>query len=191
MSLEAVLACTTARWLPRLGDPSVMGWVTVACYAAAAFLCLLTALRRKGAGERPFWWGLALLMAALAFNKQLDLQSALTAAGRCVSQMQGWYDARRPVQLLFVVALLGVGGAGAVALFWRMRRHLAATWLALLGLCFVLTFVAVRAIGFHHIDLLINLRVQGIRMNWVLELTGIALIALNALWLLQRGRQRG
>ncbi|MCK7468705.1 MAG: phospholipase B family protein [Desulfosudis oleivorans] len=42
------------RWRPRIGDPSVMGWLTVAGYAAAAALCFMIAYRaRAGVGSRP------------------------------------------------------------------------------------------------------------------------------------------
>ena len=46
---------------------------------------------------------------------------------------------------------------------------------------FLLTFIVVRAISFHHFDLFLKARVGGLKMNWVLELGGIALVALAAL----------
>jgi hypothetical protein len=44
----------------------------------------------------------------------------------------------------------------------------------------------VRAVGFHHFDEVINFRVNDVRMNWVLELSGLVLISVNAIWLLFR-----
>jgi hypothetical protein len=44
---------------------------------------------------------------------------------------------------------------------------------------FLVTFVAVRAASFHHIDRWLGYGV--VRLNWVLELGGIALVALSAL----------
>jgi hypothetical protein len=186
LSFDAVLACASERWWPRMGDPTVMGWVTVASYVLGAVLCMILARRRSIPGGRLFWGVLALLLVALAVNKQLDLQSAATAIARCVAQLQGWYEARRPFQFRVVVALLAIGAIAAAMLFWRMRRHLLHIWLALLGICFVASFVAVRAIGFTHVDRLINLRIEPVRMNWVLELSGILMITLNALWLMRR-----
>ncbi|MDB5657901.1 MAG: isopropylmalate isomerase large subunit [Cypionkella sp.] len=45
-------------------------------------------------------------MLILAVNKQLDLQSALAATGRCIAQFQGWYRARRDVQHHVIEVLL-------------------------------------------------------------------------------------
>lgn len=192
LSLDALSGCVFARWSPAPGDPSAMGWATVAAYGLAAVLCLLVALRRRETGEGPFWGLLCVLLAALAVNKELDVQSALTALGRCVAQIQGWYGARRDVQLGFVLAIVTVGVAALAWVAWRLRRNLPATWLALLGMFCVMTFVAVRAVGFHHVDELINLRLHDVRMNALLELTGIVLIAANALLLLlsRRGPKR-
>jgi hypothetical protein len=46
------------------------------------------------------------------------------------------------------------------------------------GLGFLMTFVAVRAASFHHVDQW--LRHGVVRLNWALELGGIALIAFSA-----------
>jgi len=162
-----------------------MGWFTVVAYAVVATLCLPVGWRRTGR-ERAFWIVLSVILYALAVNKQLDLQSAFTAAGRCMAKAEGWYDRRKIFQLEFVVAI----GAAAIALtaflFWWMRGHLARSWLALLGTGALLAFVFIRAAGFHHVDHLIDVRISGIRMNWVFELGGIATIGANAAFLLAR-----
>ena len=182
MDQLAILHCVTERWAPGIGDPGVMGWATVAAYAVAAVL----ALRRAsgpvaGPAERRFW---AVAMAGLAFlavNKQLDLQSLLTAAGRCTAQLQGWYDMRRTVQLDFIVTLAAAALLGGLVTLWLMRGTLARTWLAILGLVWIIGFVLVRAVGFHHVDEMIGLRVAGMRLNWVFELGGIGLFALGTM----------
>ncbi len=125
-------------------------------------------------------------MAALAVNKQLDLQSALTAMGRCVAQGQGWYDARRGVQALFTLAVGAVSLVGLVLLAATMRRHLARSWAALIGAGFVAGFVLVRAASWAHVGALLNVPVGGMRMNHVLENAGPLLVASNALVLLWR-----
>jgi hypothetical protein len=48
------------------------------------------------------------------------------------------------------------------------------------GLFLLLTFIVVRAISFHHVDEFIKVRVAGVRMNWLLELSGILLVMLAA-----------
>jgi len=60
---------------------------------------------------------------------------------------------------------------------------------ALLSFAFVCGFVAVRAVELHHVDLLINHGFVGVKMNGLLELMGLALIAVNAVYLLFRRRR--
>lgn len=186
LDIHEILTCAGARWSPGIGDPTLYGWATVGVFAVAALLCALLAASPEGRPERALWIALALLMAALAVNKQLDLQSALTAAGRCVSQDQGWYDARRGVQALFTLAVGAASLAGLVLLAVAMRRHLARTWAALLGAGFVAGFVLVRAVSWGHVGAILDLPVGGMRMNHVFENAGPLLVALNALALLWR-----
>jgi hypothetical protein len=50
--------------------------------------------------------------------------------------------------------------------------------LAFVGLFFLLSFIVVRAASFHHFDQLIKSKVFNAKMNWVLEVGGISLVAL-------------
>ena len=193
--VRAVVDCALARWSPEIGDPTVMGWITVAAYAVAAALAAATALagrfpeaRRRV--ERGFWIAMAVGLAALAVNKQFDLQSALTAVGRCVAQLDGWYARRRAVQMVFIALL--AGGVVLIALVGLvlLRHSLARLWLALLGAATLAGFVLIRAVGFHHMDAVIGLQVAGWRLNWVFELGGIALVCLGALWAIAAGSGR-
>lgn len=182
--------CANRRWSPQIGDPTLAGWATVAAYGLCCLLALLLLRRRLKPMERLFWALMSALMLALAINKQLDLQSLLTAMGRCISQHQGWYDERRAVQIGFIKVLLGVTITILLLGFWLMRKHLRRNGLALLGLGLVAGFVAVRAIGFHHFDAFINSRTfLDLRFNFVLEISGLILIAINALALLSGPRR--
>ncbi len=85
-------SCALERWSPRIGDPSLMGWLTVGVYLLAGLVALwvLASARFPAATrgrERLFWLFVALILFFLAINKQLDLQSYLTAVGRCVAQI--------------------------------------------------------------------------------------------------------
>ena len=184
-----VWPCFQNSWSPTIGDPTVMGWVTVAAYAFAAFLTARLAFGVAGRPERFFWLMLFVVLMFLTINKQLDLQSALTALARCMAKVQGWYEARRGVQTGFILALLGASAVFLLILAVGMWRHLRRTWMAVLGLVFLTGFVAIRAVGFHHFDVLIKSDVAGIRINWLLELGGIALILANAVALLFISRQ--
>ncbi|WP_299965164.1 isopropylmalate isomerase [uncultured Roseobacter sp.] len=178
-----LLSCVQERWQPQIGDPSLIGWVTVGIYVVVALALLRTA--RQGAfpsetvyRERWLWLGLLILVLFLAINKQLDLQSALTATGRCTAKLQGWYSMRWDVQRGFILAL-AVSAAGAcVILFYVMRNTLRRTGMALLGTAFVFGFILIRAADFHHMDQIIDLKISSALMNWVLELTGLMLILL-------------
>ena len=180
-----LLSCISARWSPEIGDPTIMGWVTVACYFVAGVVAALVFSRQSGR-QRVFWLALAVILFALTINKQLDLQSALTAAGRCMAKLQGWYAERKTFQIKFILWIIGASVGTMIFLTWVMRRDLAQMWLALAGLLFLLTFVAIRAAGFHHFDQFIGYKIGSVRMNWILELGGIAMIAANGLYLLLR-----
>ena len=190
IDLASLQSCVFDRWSPSLGDPTVAGWLTVAAYAACAVLAALV-LQRRVAGRAPlFWLLICLAMAFLAVNKQLDLQSLLTAIGRCVARLQGWYGERRAFQRHFIEGLLVVIALMLALGLYLLRRDLRRNGLALLGLVVVAGFVAIRAVGFHHVDAMLNLRVQNLRYNVIFELSGLTLIALNALWLLRRKGRR-
>lgn len=179
---DNILACIADRWFPTIGDPHLMGWLTVAFYALTAVLATRVLTSGAVAGRVRLFWGLvALAMAFLAVNKQLDLQSALTALGRCIALRDGWYDDRGPFQRRILLGL----GLGALAVLtaglYVLRRDLRRNLAALAGLSFVAGFVMMRAVGYHGFDALINAQVEGVRMNWVLEWAGLVLIAWNAI----------
>jgi cytochrome bd-type quinol oxidase subunit 2 len=174
-------------WRPGIGDPSVMGWVTVAAYAAAAGLCFVAARHvqvdsqaRHGRRERRLWIGVAVFMALLCVNKQLDLQTLLTKIGRELAVRGGWYEHRRPVQFLFVLAIAAVAIAAFIWVGRKTRSILKERRLLLVGLCFMLSFIIIRASSFHHVAVILEAEIWGIRLNWLLELGGIAMIAVSA-----------
>ena len=181
--LSTIAACVGERWSLQIGDPTVAGWGTVAAYTVCAVLSGMALMRAQDSREQNFWRLVALAMLCLGVNKQLDLQSMLTAAGRCLSQLQGWYEQRRVFQLDFIIGLLMVAGLLLALTVWLMRGHLRRTGPAVLGLSFVTAFVAVRAVGFHHVDTLIDSRLLllDIRYNVLFELSGLVLIAANAI----------
>lgn len=181
-------------WRPGIGDPTLMGWVTVVAYFGAALLCFREALAVKtnpaNRDKRLFWWTLTVLLVFLGFNKQLDLQTLLTLTGRRIAIAQGWYESRRAVQLIFV-ALIGAAGLLSVWLMTRLVRKHPELRLALVGFVALLAFVVIRAASFHHVDQLINFHFAGVRMNWVLELGAITLVSMGAWKAGMRARNDG
>lgn len=179
------------RWHPRLGDPTIGGWLTVAAYLVVAILCARVCFRparlRGSSGmlsarERVCWLGVAALMAFLCINKQLDLQSFMTQVGRDIARAEGWYENRRAVQRVFVLSVAAVGGVVGLAAMWytwRARNNWAR--LAAVGIVLLLTFIVVRAASFHHFEVITDTRYFGLRGNWIMELTPIMLIGWAAL----------
>lgn len=175
------------RWRPGMGDASLMGWFTVAAYAAAAVFCWIAARHSElvdndalGRKYRLVWSGVALLMTLLCVNKQLDLQSLFTDLGRVLARSQGWYGERRAVQKFFVLAMTAVSCAAFAFVVWKTHSVLPESTLLLFGLSFLLTFIVVRAASLHHFDMFLKSNAWGIRANWALELGGIGLVAFSA-----------
>ena len=186
--LTQLAATRGHRWELGIGDPSVYGWATVAAYLLAALLCLVAwrSVPRVNPGRgrkrlRLFLAATALIMLALAVNKQLDLQTLITQTGKDLSRRQGWYAQRREVQRLFVFAVTGLGVVGVLVGMVILRGLWQRAGLVLLGLCVTLSFVVIRAASFHRVDHLIGTELAGVRINVILELTGITLVALGAL----------
>ncbi|MBL3568909.1 isopropylmalate isomerase [Rhodovulum visakhapatnamense] len=185
--MQDIYSCVFGTWRPGIGDPTWQGWTTVAVYLAVAALALRAARTAafpepSARRERVFWNLVALALLLLAINKQLDLQSALTATGRCLARLQGWYAERRAVQTEFIVAIGALSLLVLLGLLWLLRGTLRRSAAAIVGLCFVSAFVLIRAAGFHHFDHLLGMpTLLSVRTNMVLELTGPLLIALGSL----------
>jgi hypothetical protein len=183
-------------WRPGIGDPTLLGWATVIAYLAAALACWRAA---AAAGERtptprrekrlpPFWSRLGVILVFLGVNKQLDLQSALTALGRHLAHEQGWYDQRQDFQTVFIIIVAASGCAALAWLAWMVRQASRGRLLAMIGLIVVLTFILIRAFSFHHVDRLLGVTFVGLKANWILELGGIGCVGLGALWSRRAGR---
>jgi len=169
------------RWEPGIGDPTIIGWVTVAAYGSAMVLCYLSSRKLPPGPHRQFWFYMTVIMALLGLNKQLDLQTWFTQTGRDLALENGWYERRRLVQVIFIAWLVLVG---LVTMSWLKNwlRHLDRyARRAAVGLVLLVVFVIIRATSFHHVDRMLGLTLEGLRVNALLELTGIGLIALAAL----------
>ena len=166
-----------------IGDPTFLGWFTTACYFAGPSRLSVMRARRCRLGvnssrEMKLWIGLAALLLLLGFNKQLDLQTLFTQYARDLAKSQGWYEQRRTVQEWFIAGIAVSGLAGLCMSVVLFRGCLHRNVLALVGVCFLVCFVVVRAASFHRVDALLAWRVHSIPMNGILELSGIGCIIL-------------
>ena len=188
-----MVSCLFEYWTPGIGDKSVIGWLTVFVYLTAAVLAFsrardaYSAIMPAPGALKNFWLVLAGLLLLLAINKQLDLQSAVTALGRCMADAQGWYDDRQRVQLFFVGAIAVIGALSFVTALYFLRRHLRQQWMVVAGLFLLASFVIMRASSFHLMDALINARILGVKINWIMELGALALV-IAGIW---RGKSHG
>jgi hypothetical protein len=186
LELIVLAEVVDGRWRPGIGDPTFLGWVTVAAYLVAALASFRAAWREPRSKDlspaRPatFWLVLCGLLLALAINKQLDLQSLLTQIARDLLRSLDLYRERRMLQVGFIAIVALACAGAAAAFFWAARRMLPGRWLALLGTTFILGFVVVRAASFHHVDAFLAARIGGMKWNWLLELTGIIAVAISA-----------
>jgi hypothetical protein len=172
---------------PRIGDPTFVGWLTTVLYFVTSISCWILARKVELAGnhhsnERLAWLFIAVLFLALGTNKQLDLQTALTEAGRVIAHLQGWYEQRESVQTVFIGLVATICVITAFTLLIWMRRAPIPTWLALIGTILVLGFVLIRSASFHHIDRFIGESILGLRWNWLIEIGGISLVFIASQW---------
>ena len=204
------------HWSPGIGDPTPVGWLTVAAYFFTSWMCLRAFMSEKSGPARPYlpsiaallrvlwkhfphpplvaqragmWLSLAALLTILGINKQLDFQTLLTDIARIVAKSQGWYEERRGVQVLFILGILAIGLWIGFRLFQLARGPLIDFRLALFGIIVLLGFVVARAASFHHMDDLLNDDPAGVRLNWIFELTGIGIVFVAARRRLKRASQ--
>lgn len=169
------------RWSPGIGDPTLIGWLTVVAYLAIAIQCARNAVvARQIPRDALVWTAITLIMIFLGVNKQLDLQTWLTQTLRDAAMRGGWYQSRRPLQVAFIAVLVA---ASAVAC-WSALRMRSGAWshyrIVACGMALLSAFVAIRAATFHHVDLLLGLGVSGFRVNHLLELGALALVSIGA-----------
>lgn len=186
---HAILDCALTRWGSGVDERGLESWIAVGVYALAALLALKVVQRLPAGGsgrERAFWMLVAVVMAVFAIGKELDLPTLLTATGRCIARVQGWYDVRQGVQITAIRTAVFATLAGIGVVLWLLRRSWRRTALPLIGLGFVSCVVLVRMVGLHKVDAFMGSRVLAVPANWLFELPGPILIAVSALVLSRR-----
>jgi hypothetical protein len=181
---------THINWRPQIGDPTFAGWFTVFSYFLAAVLAyhvyghFLNSKQLSHDKQRLFWLSIVLCAFFMGINKQLDLQSLLTAIGKYFAYQQGWYQNRRTVQGAFIAIVFLFGTSIICWGLGTFKGILKDNWLAFTGIVFLIVFILIRASSFHHMDSLIRTHFLGLKLNWLLELSGIYCIIINAVRIL-------
>lgn len=179
------------RWTPGIGDPTVIGWVTVLAYLLAATGCVCAAWREQDDGGEipgivPFWSSLAVGMLALGINKQLDLQSLFTQVLRDMAKANGWYEQRRPLQAAFIF-VIGAVGVVTLALIPRIGHAFPrSAKVALTGVAMIFAYVVIRAASFHHVNIMTDHYILGLKVNWIIEIGGISIVCAGSIAAQQR-----
>ena len=167
-------------WTIGIGDPTVIGWLTVAIYLLA-FVCVLrqAKISKVFGANAALWHMLAAFLLFLGLNKQLDLQSLFEQAMRNAAIAHGWYAHRRPAQAGFIIIL----GVGLLITLVSLRLFIANSWrsykITWIGIVLLCTFILMRAASFHHFDIFINTHFLGVRLNVLLEIGALLLIILG------------
>lgn len=202
LSTLSSLAITTAafetgHWIPGIGDPTAMGWITTLGYTLGAALCGWVSVRCRfrdtttSVGRQAqFWLALGIIMGALAVNKQLDLQMWFWQTAKTFAKSHDLYENRRLIQWISMGGIVLVA-TSVVLYFKRLTRGAFREYaLALLGILFTLCFVIIRASSLHHIDQMLGWDVGGVKINWILENCGILLVIVGAIAALRKSRAR-
>ena len=167
------------NWRPGIGDPTWIGWITVAAYLVAAWFCVRAGLRtgpKSGGLENEsvlMWFVFATGLFLLGANKQLDLQTGFIRLASQLALDEGWYQQRRQAQIIFVLVLGAAMSVAAFILVFKQWHFLKNNVLAVLGSIFLAAFVFLRAAIFNHVDDDIGMGLGAGQWMDSLELTGI------------------
>jgi hypothetical protein len=171
-------------WRPEIGDPTLIGWLTVIAYVMAAWVCVRAGRRaRQHTVADPsecdpawMWLGCAAVLFCLGLNKQLDLQTLLIEVGRQVVQATGWFKQRRMVQRVFALVLAALTGIMLLGVTWKQRRFFKRNPLLLPGIMLVAGYVLLRVAAIDHVDESAGLKLDDRPWLAALELSGLLCI---------------
>lgn len=105
----------------------------------------------------------------------------LIQIGREIAVSQGWFEERRRVQLLFVIAAVLGSGLGMIVLGWKWRRFFRNYPLLLAGIGLLVFYVLLRFVSIDHVENAVGFVIPD-EAWWLnaIELAGIAFIGWQA-----------
>lgn len=158
-------------WRPALGDPSVMGWLTVLVYLVTAVFFYQRARTAPNPRHTRLLRRITAVLFLLAVNKQIDFLSLFTLWGRRLAWQQQWWRDRQIVQLAIAIAVLLTICLIITGILWQLRHWPRRYLSSCISLLLLIGFVLIRATSLHAVDYyLFTPFLFGLRFNWVIEL---------------------
>jgi len=190
-------------WHIRIGDPSALGWFTVATYLIVACLAYAVHSASQDAAHRlnafnpreaknfrllaKLWLIVATAMLLLGINRQFALLSFFVEILRNFAQQEGWYAVRYRYQAEFVSVVIFIEVLGISLMLYWLRPVIRRTIGVVLALNFMIAFVIIRGSSYHPIDMIL----YGGNPYWnlALEFGGLCAVAASALLARRAGQQ--
>ncbi len=166
---------------------SCIAWLLVAAYffttIIAIKLALSSSLRQleHSIKHKRFWLIIASIIFFLGVIKYFGLVSLLSGIGRYYAYRDGWYERRGAFQVVFIIGITTFILIAAMCFKYQSTGIWRNNWLTVMALFYLLLLVLIRIISFHYIDSLIYSSFMGVRLYWVLELSGVFCIGYTAL----------
>jgi hypothetical protein len=161
----------------------------VAVYLVAAALACLTGLREQSAQRAlrttdllpVFWFLTSALFGSMAIAHAGGLGGAVAEYARSGAYADGWYESRRPIQVVVVGAVALIWAVVTLLALWRIperrRRYLPMTIATTTLMC----FPVIRLVSLHHVDTLLYRRsIEGLGIGVIIEFGLLAIVALAA-----------
>ena len=179
--------------------PSTLSLVAALIYLASALACLVanaTDTGRPGGSRAPgFWFLAALVLTGPAIARIFAIEALVLNELRLLFRAHNLTDVRQSFQIPLVFASIALALATvylAVRHDWRTiaecrSRAVVLAKIALIGL---LGLNLIRVISLHATDLLLYNEFGGVlRLNWILDIGFVGLIAMAALWFRRLSRR--
>lgn len=185
MNIPLYFECSRGAVALGFGDRDLYGYVMTVVHLVAATLAVLVTIKgpfRSRAPRTERWlWGIgATVLVALAINKQLDLQSMLVEAARCVARGEGWYENRREYQTEVILGLVIAAAIVVPTMIFLVRKAVVGNLAFVLSMSALVAFVLIRAISFHHLDVVFGTDVLSFRLHRVIEVAALLTVILVA-----------
>ncbi|MDO5614266.1 MAG: hypothetical protein Q4G14_13630 [Paracoccus sp. (in: a-proteobacteria)] len=182
MDFARIMGCVQRNWAPgSAGVSSSDGLVALICLGFAA-VCFVIVRRQGRAAGRGFWTGLGIMLALLGVARLADLDTGLSAGGRCFARVGGWYAERQDIQQMLMFWVVVAVGLGAAVIMLTLRGRLLRNIPALIGLTGLLALIGLRLVSAHGVDAWLHGYIAGMPRHLVLDLLALSIIGVSLLW---------